>query len=152
MNLDDSRELNLDRLSSGRQGIWLDYVEGIASALSEKGFALRGADIALNSDVGIGSGLSSSAALEIALGTALAAVAAVSIDKLSLALAGQTAEHVHVGMQCGIMDQFISVHAWEDHAILLDCRSLQAKTNSSQAPSMPDCHLRQPSPAHARIL
>jgi galactokinase len=138
MNLDDSRELDLDRLGTGRQDIWLDYVEGIASALLEKGLKLRGADIALNSDVGIGSGLSSSAALEISLGTALAASSETSIDKLSLALAGQTAEHVHVGMQCGIMDQFVSVHAMADHAILLDCRSLR----SQQVPlNLHDCRV-----------
>jgi galactokinase len=127
LNLDDFRELDLNNIGPGRQGSWIDYVEGIASALTSRGLALSGADIALKSDVGIGSGLSSSAALEIALGAALVAVSGGSIDKLSLALAGQTAEHLHVGIQCGIMDQFTSVHAQENHAILLDCRTLQAK-------------------------
>ena len=127
LNLDDLREINLDQIGLGRQGNWTDYVEGIVSALSEKGLKLCGADIALKSDVGIGSGLSSSAALEIALATALTAVAGASIDKLSLALAGQTAEHVHVGIMCGIMDQFTSVHALKNHAILLDCRSLESQ-------------------------
>jgi len=126
LNLDDCRELDLNRIGPGRRGNWIDYAEGVASALAGKGLTLRGADIALNSDVGIGSGLSSSAALEIALGTALAAISGNLIDKLSLALAGQTAEHMHVGIQCGIMDQFTAVHALKDHAILLDCRSLEA--------------------------
>jgi len=124
LKLDDSRELNLDAIGPGRQGLWTDYVEGIASALSRKGLVLRGADIALDSNVGIGSGLSSSAALEISLGAALAGLAEGRIDKRSLALAGQTAEHVHVGILCGIMDQFVSVHALKDHALLLDCRTL----------------------------
>ncbi len=127
LNLNEFIELDLDRLSSGRQGTWRDYVEGIASALMECGIALCGADIALQSDVSIGSGLSSSAALEIALAKALVTVSDGSLDNLSLALAGQMAEHRHVGILCGIMDQFTAVHALEGHAILLDCRSLDAK-------------------------
>jgi galactokinase len=127
INLEDSQELNLDKPGPGRRGSWMDYVEGIAAALADRGLTLSGSDIALTSDVGIGSGLSSSAALEISLGTALIAVAGRTIDKLSLALAGQAAEHHHVGILCGIMDQFTSVHALKNHAILLDCRSLEAK-------------------------
>ncbi len=127
LNLDDSQELDLNKLGPGRRGNWIDYAEGIASALAGRGLILGGADIALKSDVGIGSGLSSSAALEIALGTALSALSGNPIDKLSLALAGQAAEHLHVGIQCGIMDQFTSVNAAQGHAILLDCRSLKAK-------------------------
>ena len=127
LNLDDTQELDLNNLGAGRRGVWIDYVEGIASALASRGIALKGSDIALNSDVGIGSGLSSSAALEIAVGKALVFISGTQIDRLSLALVGQTAEHVHVGIQCGIMDQFTSVHAAKGHAILLDCRSLEAK-------------------------
>lgn len=127
LNLHDTRELDLDTTGPGRHGIWIDYVEGMAAALADRGLALAGVDVALKSDVGIGSGLSSSAALEIAMGTALVALSLGSIDRLSLALAGQTAEHRHVGTQCGIMDQYTSVHALKDHAILLDCRSLEAK-------------------------
>ena len=127
INLNESIELDLDRLGSGHQGTWRDYVEGIASALTERSVVLRGADVALQSDVSIGSGLSSSAALEISLATALVSISNASIDSLSLALAGQTAEHRHVGIHCGIMDQFAAVHALKGHAILLDCRSLEAK-------------------------
>jgi galactokinase len=125
LNLDDSQDLDLEKLGPGRRGIWMDYVEGIAAALIGRGLNLTGADIALKGNVGIGSGLSSSAALEIALGTALVSISGNSLDRLSLALAGQTAEHVHAGIQCGIMDQYTSVHALKDHAILLDCRSLE---------------------------
>jgi galactokinase len=127
LNLDDSKALDLGKLGRGRRGEWVDYIEGIASALTARGMNLSGADIALKSNVGIGSGLSSSAALEISLATALVAVSGSSIDPLSLALAGQTAEHVHVGIQCGIMDQYTAVHASKDHALLLDCRSLESK-------------------------
>jgi galactokinase len=127
LNLDDSQDLDLEKLGPGRRGTWMDYVEGIAAALFGRGLKLTGADIALKGNVGIGSGLSSSAALEIALGTALVSISGNSLDRLSLALAGQTAEHVHAGIQCGIMDQYTSVHALKDHAILLDCRSLESK-------------------------
>ena len=127
LNLDDLQELDLEKPGPGHRGDWVDYVEGIASALAGLGLKLPGADIALKSDLGIGSGLSSSAALEISLGTALAAISGNSIDRLSIALAGQKAEHVHVGILCGIMDQYTSVHAIKDHAILLDCRSLESK-------------------------
>jgi galactokinase len=126
LNLNESIELDLDKLSSGHQGAWRDYIEGIASALMEKSVSLHGADIVIQSDVPIGSGLSSSAALEIALAKALVSISNGSIDNLSLALAGQKAEHGHVGIHCGIMDQFTAVHALKDHAILLDCRSLDA--------------------------
>ena len=128
LNLNATIELNLDKLGPGRQGGWQDYVEGICRRYYGPGrIALKGADILIQSDVSIGGGLSSSAALEMALGSALVALSNGFIDKFSLALAGQEAEHQHVGIQCGIMDQFTSVHAIRNHALLLDCRSLQAK-------------------------
>ena len=126
VNLNESIELNLDNLGSGHQGTWRDYVEGVASALAERSVVLCGADVALQSDVSLGGGLSSSAALEISLASALVSISGGSIDGLSLALTGQTAEHRHVGIHCGIMDQFTAVHALRGHAILLDCRSLDA--------------------------
>jgi galactokinase len=124
LNLNESIELNLDALGSGRSGRWGDYVEGVAAALLDKGSSLIGADIALESDISIGGGLSSSAALEMALGTALVSLSNSAMDKLDLAFAGQLAEHRHAGILCGIMDQFTSTHAVRNHALLLDCRSL----------------------------
>jgi galactokinase len=126
LNLQDSIELDLDKLGSGHRGNWQDYIEGIAAALQNQGMRLNGADIALKSDVSIGGGLASSAALEMALATALVSISDNPMDKLSLALAGQMAEHIHVGINSGIMDQFTSLHALTGHAILLDCRSLEA--------------------------
>ena len=70
VNLNESIELNLDNLGSGHQGTWRDYVEGAASALAERSVVLCGADVALQSDVSLGGGLSSSAALEISLASA----------------------------------------------------------------------------------
>jgi galactokinase len=127
LNLNESIELDLNERGLNRHGSWMDYVEGTAAAISDLGISLTGADITLKSDVSIGGGLSSSAALEIALASALVAVSGCSLDKLSLALAGQKAEHIHVGINCGIMDQFTSTFALKDHAILLDCRSLKSR-------------------------
>jgi galactokinase len=127
MNLDDSIVLDLDKLGFGRQGKWQDYIEGVSAALLNDGIRLAGADIAINSDVSLGGGLSSSAALEMAFGMALVASSNGTIGENALALAGQTAEHVHVGIKCGIMDQFTSIHALKGHALLLDCRSLESK-------------------------
>jgi galactokinase len=130
LNLDEAAELHLDKLGPGRRGNWLDYVEGTAAALSGSGASLAGANIAILSDIALGGGLSSSAALEMSLGKALLSISNSPMDNLSLTLAGQTAEHVHVGINSGIMDQFTSVHASAGHAILLDCRSITAKTIS----------------------
>jgi galactokinase len=99
----------------------------MASAIGSLGIRLIGADIALKSDIPIGSGLASSAALEISVGKALVSIAGSQLDDMALALAGQTAEHNHVGTKCGIMDQFVTVYAKRDHAVLLDCRSLRAE-------------------------
>jgi galactokinase len=128
LNLKESAELRLDTLAPKHTANWLNYVEGVASALLESDVSLVGADIAIYSDVSIGGGLSSSAALEISLGLALATIAGAQLGKMDLALAGQKAEHTHVGTKCGIMDQFTATHALKDHAILLDCRSMEAKS------------------------
>jgi galactokinase len=103
---------------------WSDYARGVAVALAGAGHALVGADLLIDSDVPIGSGLSSSAALEVSVGYALLDVAAIAVDRVKLARACQGAENAFVGMHCGIMDQFVSCCGAAGHALLLDCRSL----------------------------
>jgi galactokinase len=128
MNANASLELDLESPGPRRRGSWIDYVEGTARALLERGFALGGADLLIDSDVPTGAGLSASAALEIAVGYALARLGGDSApDRVKLALAGQAAEHEYVGMQCGIMDQCIAALGHNDHALLIDCRSLEHK-------------------------
>jgi len=126
LNLNEATEFDLDNPGAPQRGIWLDYVEGVAHILEERGLQLRGADLMLSSDVPAGAGLSSSAALEVATGLALASISDVEIDRISLALACQRAEHDYVGVKCGIMDQFIAALGREGHALLIDCRSLEA--------------------------
>ena len=120
-------EFDLDAPGTGRRGLWLDYVEGVARALERRGVRLGGADLAVLSDVPVGAGLSSSAALEISTGLAMSAVSGHEVDRVTLALAGQEAEHTYVGAQVGIMDQFVSALGREGHALLIDCRALKAE-------------------------
>jgi galactokinase len=101
---------------------WTDYPIGVAQELLCAGFAIEPANLLVRSTVPEGSGLSSSAALEVS--TALALLAGRSLDPLSLARLCQRAERNFVGMPCGIMDQYISVFGREHSAVEIDCRSL----------------------------
>jgi galactokinase len=104
------------------QDAWHDYVVGVARELVKAGVDLSGANLLIRSEVPVGSGLSSSAALEI--GTAFALLNDRSMDPLEIATLGQRAESQFVGMPCGIMDQYASVFGREHAAIEIDCRSL----------------------------
>jgi galactokinase len=127
LNVGEHAEFDLDAPGERERGIWLDYVEGIAQALERRGVRLGGADLAVSSDVPVGAGLSSSAALEVSSGLALASLAGVEIDRVTLALAGQEAEHTYVGAKVGIMDQFIAALGQAGHALLIDCRTLETR-------------------------
>ena len=127
VNLGQGAEFDLDHPGPPRRRIWLDYVEGVAQALLKHASGLSGADLAVESDVPIGGGLSSSAALEMSVGTALLGISGLVLDKISLALSGQESEHTYVGINSGIMDQFVAVLGRAGHALLVDCRSLQGE-------------------------
>ncbi|MEO8573494.1 MAG: galactokinase [Pyrinomonadaceae bacterium] len=125
-DLDESATIELSDPATLRRGNWIDYVEGIARCSAERfGVSLRGADIIIASNVPIGAGLSSSAAIEIAVGHALLSLNDVAIERIELAFAGQQTEHKFVGTRSGIMDQFASVFGKKANAMLLDCRSLE---------------------------
>jgi galactokinase len=104
---------------------WADYVRGTFSALQKDGHALSGAKIAIAGNLPKGAGLSSSAALAVAVGKANLALNGIDIDNRRLAQIAQKAECDFVGTQCGIMDQLISAQGKADHALLIDCRSLE---------------------------
>ena len=107
---------------------WTAYVEGMAWVLREQGLAVPGADLVVHADLAAGGGLSSSAALEAAVGLALLDLADDSaIDRVSLALAGQRAENEVVGMPCGIMDQMAVLLGRAGHALFLDTRSRETE-------------------------
>lgn len=103
---------------------WSNYVRGVAWALQQRGVKLRGVDLAIHGDVPRGSGLSSSAALEVCAATMFVAISHLTIDKVEIAKLCQQAENDFVGVKCGIMDQFVSALAQENHALLIDCRDL----------------------------
>ncbi|MCP9494521.1 MAG: galactokinase [Pyrinomonadaceae bacterium MAG19_C2-C3] len=126
MNRDETLEFDLEDTAKPPRGSWLNYIAGTARGLTEGGIALRGADMVLVSDVPEGGGLSSSAALEVSAGFALLRLAGVEVDLINLARAGQYAEHNYVGTRSGIMDQYIAAMGRENHALLIDCRSLES--------------------------
>ncbi|MEQ1864607.1 MAG: galactokinase [Micropepsaceae bacterium] len=103
---------------------WSNYVRGVIAALSREGHAIGGADLAIAGNIPQGTGLSSSASLEMAVGQALKMLFRLDVTPTALAVAGQRAEHEFAGCMCGIMDQLVSAHGRAGHALLLDCRSL----------------------------
>src|SRR5688572_7534000 len=100
LDVNEEIEIDLDRPGPPRRGAWIDRVEGVAQALEQDGVRLPGADLVLASDVPLGAGLSSSAALEVAVGLCLWTLAGGQVDPVALALAAQRAEHDYVGTRC----------------------------------------------------
>lgn len=123
-NLGEMCDLNLDLIHPGSSGHWSDYVRGVAGVLESYGYRLRGADLAILSEVPLGAGLSSSAALEVSTALAILSSSQISVDLTTVAKLCQKAEHLYAEIRCGIMDQFISCHGRAGHALMLDCRSL----------------------------
>jgi galactokinase len=117
--------VELDRLPPRRQGNWTDYVIGVAREIDKQHGAGPGFDVFVASDLPVGSGLSSSGALEVASAVAMLAARGIEMSLLDIARLCQTAENVFVGARTGIMDQFTALKARAGNAILLDCRSLQ---------------------------
>ncbi|HXN54140.1 MAG TPA: galactokinase [Candidatus Acidoferrum sp.] len=127
-NFGEGHEASLDKLGARGSGHWADYPLGVAWALQEAGYGLRGANIYIAGDVPLGAGLSSSAAVEVSTGYALLSAANHAIDRTKLALLCQRAENEFVGARVGIMDQFVSCHGRAGHALLVDCRSLEYRS------------------------
>ncbi|MGI8552227.1 MAG: galactokinase [Dehalococcoidia bacterium] len=107
------------------EDLWLRYPQGIAIALQEAGYSLRGMNVVYQGDIPQGAGLSSSAAVELAFARTYDALAGLSCSARELAMLAQRAENQFVGVPSGIMDQFISALGRENHALLLDCHTLE---------------------------
>ena len=118
-------DFSLEDITHGRG--WEEYVRGVAWELKKSGASLKGWEGVLASDIPVGAGLSSSAALEMATIRAFSAVAGCSFDPVPMASIGQLAENEWVGTKTGIMDQIASACGVKGHAILIDCRSLQVQ-------------------------
>ena len=104
---------------------WANYMLGVVDQLQKQGLTLTGFNAVLDGDVPIGAGLSSSAAVECATIYALNDIFGLGLGRLKMTGLAQKAEHVFAGVNCGIMDQFASMFGKKDHAIKLDCRSLE---------------------------
>jgi galactokinase len=128
-NFDETVEFALPGAEARRGDAthWVDYVAGVAQALRDYGVPLHGADLMIHGEVPLGSGLSSSAALEVAVALALSTLAGRQLEPLNLALLCQRAENEYVGNRCGIMDQFAAACGRAGHALMIDCRSLEMR-------------------------
>lgn len=123
-NFSETVEFDLENRSASARKHWSDYPFGVAAILQKTGHVLRGANLLISGEVPLGSGLSSSAAIEVATALALLGNSALNFDRVGLAKLCQRAENEFVGMRCGIMDQFISLCGHANQALMLDCRSL----------------------------
>jgi len=127
LDFDDSVRFSLDALQNTDSG-WAEYVKGVAWSLLEAGYELQGWEGVIAGDVPRGAGLSSSAALELTAARAFACTApAMPWVPKKMARLCQRAENAWVGVQCGIMDQMISAAGQAEHALLIDCRSLETE-------------------------
>jgi len=125
--MDQTREFELDKPAPSGRHDWSDYVFGVAAKLEESGRRLAGADLVVWSDVPLGAGLSSSAALEVSVAHALIAAAGLPFEPVAAAKICQRAENEFVGMRCGIMDQYVAACGVAGNALLIDCRSLESR-------------------------
>ena len=123
-NYGEERSFELSALPSSGKGDWSDYPLGVIQMLAGEGYAIPGLSLSLWGDVPLGSGLSSSASVEVATATAMISLMQVAMAGPALARLCQRAENEFVGANCGIMDQFVSANGAADHALLLDCRDL----------------------------
>lgn len=127
-NVAEQREFDLDATSPGDRGEWIEYVKGVAWMLDNNGHRLRGADLYVTGSIPVGSGLSSSASLEVAVGMALLDASGIRLDPVELAQLCQRAEVEFVGLNCGIMDQLAVACCEFGSAMMLDCRSLERES------------------------
>lgn len=123
VNFQEWSEFSLDGIE--KQSKWIDYIQGVAHELAGASVPLHGFEGVITSDVPVASGLSSSAAVEVAAGLAFLELASQPMSACGLALLCQRAENRFVGVQSGIMDQMAVAACHRDHALLLDCRTLE---------------------------
>jgi len=123
-NLDDGRFSAFELGGETKRGTWIDYVQGTVVALRARGFDVGGFDLGVASNVPVGSGLSSSAALEVSLLRALRSAFSLELDDVTIAKVGRAAETDFVGAPIGIMDQMASSLADAENALFIDTRSL----------------------------
>ena len=122
-NLKQEEEFDLQEVKPSATG-WTNYLLGVVAQLQRAGHDVKGFDLVFGGNIPIGAGLSSSAAVECGLAFGLNHLFHFDIPKFTLVKMAQRAEHEYAGVMCGIMDQFASMFGKKDHAVKLDCRSL----------------------------
>ena len=145
----NSREVTLHSITTGESATfpfrptvergepaWSNYVRGVIAGFQRRKLKVTGFEAVIDSSVPFGGGLSSSAALEVATATLLELLCGVTLDPIEKAFLCQKAEHEFAGVPCGIMDQFTSILARQNHAILLDCRTQTTESVSMTDPEM----------------
>jgi len=131
-DLNESFSFNISEKQSPVGQMWVNYLLGVVDAIQESGKTVGGLQIAFSSTIPMGSGLSSSAALECGFAYILNTLFDLQFSKKEIALLGQKAEHTFAGVQCGIMDQFASVFGKENKVMMLDCNSLEHQYYDAQ--------------------
>ncbi|MHA7130848.1 galactokinase [Algoriphagus namhaensis] len=122
-SIDFQQEFAFDTSTfSPKKGHWANYVMGMVSQLKQAGWNPAGFDLVIGGTIPVGAGLSSSAALSVAVGLAITDLFEFKLDKKSLARYAQKSEHLFAGLQCGIMDPYASAFGVQNHALFLDCR------------------------------
>lgn len=124
IDLNEEFEIDLTPEVKLSDVVWTNYVRGVIKQLQDNGFSFEGFNCVFSSNIPVGSGLSSSAALECGMIFGIKSLFDLKIEKKDISLLGQKAEH-WVGINCGIMDQFSSVHGLENKVIQLDCNTLE---------------------------
>lgn len=127
-DLGESLTLNLDALRPVETGFWANYPIGVAAGFLARGAQAHGLELEIRSNVPMGAGLSSSAALECATARVLQQAWGTDFAEMELAKIGQEAEHNFAGVRCGLLDQVTSLFARRNHAVFLDCRSLHVES------------------------
>jgi galactokinase len=123
LDYDQMVEYDLENLDYDEENVWANYLMGVIDEIQKLGEKLQGLNLMFTGNVPQGSGLSSSAALEVVTAMAITDLHKIEIDAVEMALLAQRAENNFVGVQCGIMDQYISRLGKKDHALLIDCRT-----------------------------
>lgn len=123
-SIDFDQEFTFDlNFISPKKGHWATYVMGMVALLQQAGYPVQGFDMVIGGNIPVGSGLSSSAALSVSIGTGISGLFEFKIPKKNIALYAQKSEHLYAGLKCGIMDPYASAFGVRQTALLLDCRS-----------------------------
>lgn len=127
VDLDDFFSFSIFSIQPLAKGSWMNYILGVISEIQKNGKAIGNFNIVFSGNIPAGSGMSSSAALENSIVFGLNELFDLGLSKKGMIFISQRAEHNYVGVNCGIMDQYASMFGKRDHALLLDCRSIEAQ-------------------------